>query len=99
MIKNHYTYAPDTYKRSQELYNKLSDDRVIEGIKNKPHTAISRLYKKNLKTLFIEALEHPNSQNAWKYLVRAQELSLGIFQSNDNPGKPFKLYYDNQLIE
>ncbi|MEQ3530444.1 immunity 49 family protein (plasmid) [Pseudoalteromonas piscicida] len=99
MIKNHYTYAPDTYKRSQELYNKLSDNRVIEGIKNKPHTAISRLYKKNLKTLFIEALEHPNSQNAWKYLVRAQELSLGIFQSNDNPGKPFKLCYDNQLIE
>lgn len=99
MIKNHYTYAQASYEDSQDSYNRFPDELTLTAIRNKPQSALSTFLTTNLRTFPLEALENPNSKNAWKYLTRAQELGLGIFQSNDNPSKPFQLHYDNQVIE
>jgi len=99
MIKNHYIYAQRIYDEMIER-NINRDKKILPFIKKGRGVVLFDEFKRNLITSFpLEALENPNSQNAWLYLTRGQQMGLVVFKSNANPGKPFMVAYDNDFIE
>ena len=99
MIKNHYTYIQLIYDKMVKSYIE-DDEDSLTFIKDGGGLNFFDEFKRNLITSFpLEALENPNSQNAWLYLTRGQQMGLGAFQSNANPDKPFMVAYDNDFIE
>ncbi|MBD0409658.1 immunity 49 family protein [Pseudoalteromonas distincta] len=99
MIKSHYSYGQVSYDDMVEEYIEDEEDSLFL-IKAGGGMSFYEEFKRNLIRAFpLEAVENPNSKNAWLYLTRGQQMALAAFQSNASVGKPFIVAYDNDFIE
>lgn len=101
MIKNHYSNNEEIHADITERADRSGSERMLQVIQKNPQDKMYVWMELNLEAFADEVLFYQleETKKAWTYLNRANQLGVGIFQSNANDGKTFPFALGNSYIE